>query len=333
MSISLDKKNYDIPIKTTLPLWLNDFFIYIQKKQLPLLNRIFDHRNLIVFAPRLIWQMSAQLKKAKPTHMTTSSFAVCKNIKIPKSVIKSILYIHSPMQYIHSHAQEYSTKIRWRKGYIRKKVVPRLLRRDTTPRPAYDEMYANSRYTAYLTKEIYWRDCKVKYPQIHMWTLLETTNLKTKIQQYTKSDKVTELILNNEIFYIYIWRVVKFVKEVDRIIDLFNFTGDQLLILWSGPDEEELKAQANTNIHFLGRIDDSDLKTTLLSRSSWLINITKESYGLVTAEAISLWVPVFGYNQWGSVELVTESKGVLVESKDHESLVKDWERFKSKFDK
>ena len=329
MEILRQWETHHIPVITTLPLYICKILNTVQSRQIPLLKSIFDHRNLIVFAPRLIAYMSKQLRKMKPTHVTVSSFALCKNIDIPQSVTHSKLYLHSPMQYIHSHATEYDTKITWRKGRLRQQVKARLLRRDSAPRPAYDTMYANSMYTARLAYDIYGRACLVKYPQIHIWKVLSKNDLYNKLKASNPKAQDTQLITLDPPYYIYIGRVVKFVKEIDRIVKLFNETGDQLLIIGDGPDMAEMKALSHENIHYLGWIQDLDVKTSLLAHSQGIINITKESFGLVTAEAVHLWVPVFGYKQWWSVELVRSGKWVLVESKEHEVLVKEWERFKT----
>ena len=111
------------------------------------------------------------------------------------------------------------------------------------------------------------------------------------VERLDKSDiyrKITSLITQDTPYYIYIGRVVKFVKEIDRIVKLFNETGDQLLIIGDGPDMAEMQAQSSKNLHYLGWIQDLDLKSSLLAHSHGMINITKESFGLVTAEAVQL---------------------------------------------
>jgi glycosyltransferase involved in cell wall biosynthesis len=52
-----------------------------------------------------------------------------------------------------------------------------------------------------------------------------------------------------------------------------------------------------------------------------LINLTKESFGIGTAEALLLGVPVLGYNDGATPELVDKISGVLVDSKDQQSLL------------
>jgi glycosyltransferase involved in cell wall biosynthesis len=63
-----------------------------------------------------------------------------------------------------------------------------------------------------------------------------------------------------------------------------------------GPDREKLQNLAGPTITFLGHRSDPDEKYELLRRAKGLINITKESCGIVTMEALALGVPVFGYN-------------------------------------
>lgn len=47
-------------------------------------------------------------------------------------------------------------------------------------------------------------------------------------------------------------------------------------------------------------------------------------------EALSLWVPVFGYNQGGTAELVDEKFGLLTDSKELSHLIWSFETFKEK---
>ena len=73
-----------------------------------MLSSIFDYRNLIVFYPLFMKILSRKIKKRKPDEVQISSFAIAKNIdpiEVPTS-----LYLHSPMQYIRSHYEEYLGK-------------------------------------------------------------------------------------------------------------------------------------------------------------------------------------------------------------------------------
>jgi hypothetical protein len=102
-----------------------------------------------------------------------------------------------------------------------------------------------------------------------------------------------------------------------------------LIVMGSGPDELYLKSIANPWIIFIGWIKDVDEKIKIISQSKWLINLTKESYWIGTVEALLLWVPVFGYGEWATAELVDEDCGVLVANKKHHTLVEWFKKFMS----
>jgi len=76
-----DKK---IHITTALPKRVNKIFLYFTKHKIPLLSQIFDYRNLIFFYPSLTKLLSKKIKKYKPEQIIISSFAISKNIDIPK---------------------------------------------------------------------------------------------------------------------------------------------------------------------------------------------------------------------------------------------------------
>lgn len=272
-----------------------------------LLNKI-GYRNLMPFFPILTFILWKKIKKYNPNKIIISSFAIGKNINTYNSI--SQLYLHSPMQYIWDSYEEYIDKLNWIKKLIFI-ICAKYLRYWDKKFTKFSTIEFNSEYTQKLAKEIYNIDWKVKYPPI--------------------PKKYLDSIIINETkdYYIYIWRVVKFSKELDKIIQLFNYTWDKLVIIWSWPDEIELKKLSNSNIKYLWYISDDNEICRILNQSRWLINITKESYWIVTAQALACWIPVFGYNQWQSKYLVNHNQWILVENKDFHTLLKQFEIFKN----
>ncbi len=98
-------------IVQTLPNWINRIFLYCTKRKIPLLSSLFDYRNLMVFYPTLMRILSRKVKKRKPDEIQISSFAIAKNIT-PIEGVPTHLYLHSPMQYIWSHYEEYNNKFK-----------------------------------------------------------------------------------------------------------------------------------------------------------------------------------------------------------------------------
>lgn len=314
--VSDRKKLKDSPITTVFPSRLNQIII-----------KYFDYRNLIIFAPRLMKILSYKIKKFQPDQILISSFAIAKNITIPLPVKGGVgggfvsLYLHSPMQYIRSHYDEYKQKLRWRKGRLFRKITPRLRRWDKKY-TKFDEVFANSHYTARLAKEIYGIDTTVKYPLVSLD--------KGKGALWDRDLKFPSEGGKGGLFYVYTGRLVRFVKEVDKIIQLFNHTGDPLIIIGSGPDEIYLKSIAHPNIIFIDRIDNPEEMTKILAQAKGCINLTKESFWLSTVEALLLGIPVFGYNDGATPELVDQDSWILVDQKDMHTLEKKFNEFKSK---
>ena len=64
----------------------------------------------MVFYPELMKLLSRKIKKRGPDEIQISSFAIAKNVT-PIAGVPMHLYLHSPMQYIWSHYEEYNKKL------------------------------------------------------------------------------------------------------------------------------------------------------------------------------------------------------------------------------
>lgn len=310
--IEIEWKKYEIV--TALPKFLNTIFSYCGEHHIKVLSSLFDYRNLMPIYPLLMSILSKKIQKEHPNHILISSFAVAKNInqarqkfKIQNPTFKISLYLHSPMQYIRSHHEEYTGKLTGFKWRLFRKITQHLRDRDVQFRN-YDTVRANSKYTADEAKKRYGIKAEIKYPQLNPLFLEE--------QSVAEPDN----------YFVCVGRLVRFVREVDVIINLFNKTKERLLIIWSGPDELYLKSIAGNSIIFLGQMNVKEY-LPILKKSRGLINLTKESFGLWTAEALCLGVPVFGYNQWATPELVDEDSGVLVDNKTLPHLLEKFDDF------
>lgn len=302
-------KNKQIKIITALPKRLNSFFQRNSKKKIPILKQLFDYRNLMFFYLLLMKILSWKIKQYQPNKILISSFAIAKNIeqcKIKSWHTNITLYLHSPMQYIRSHKQEYTKKLTGRKGWIFRKIIPKLQQRDLQY-TNYNKVYANSTYTKTLAKEIYTIESEVKYP---------------KIDQKYFNEKIIE---QPKEYIVCTGRIVKFVREVDSIIKAFNTIGYPLIIIWSGPDEKALKKLAKKNITFTGRNPPNMID--IIKNAKGSINLTKESFGLSTAESLCLWVPVLGYNQGATPELIDKNSWILIETKTEQEIITQFKKF------
>ena len=247
-SKQLKTKHHQLEIITALPRRLNNLFLRSSTHKVPLLSWLFDYRNLMFFYPSLMRIVSKKIKKRKPDHITISSFAIAKNITQP-SGIKTTLYLHSPMQYIRTHYDEYKEKLTGFKGKIFNHIVPKLRKRDLKF-TKFDKIYANSKYTAKVAEELYdIHNIQVKYPVV-------TEKCFIPAVQETPLE-----------YYLYIGRLVSFVREADKIIKLCNEMKVPLIMMGSGPDEKYLKSIAGPTIMFIGWIQDIDEKIKIISQA------------------------------------------------------------------
>lgn len=296
-------------IITALPRRLNKRFITCNTRRFIVLSTLFDYRNLMFRFPHLTRRLSRKIRSYAPDHIIISSFAAAKNINT--TIAPTTLYLHSPMQYIRENYYENLHKLHFPIKQLYQ-IAAQFLRPWDKKKRRYDHIYFNSEYTQLIAGKLYWLQWTVKYPPI---------------------DKVFRSHMNTHethSYYIFMWRVVRYVREIDKIIRLFNNTWLPLLIVGDGPDMWYAQSIAWSNIMFTWRVDDPEEKKRLLAHACWYINLAKESFGIWTAEALCAGVPVFGFNGWASSYLIHENNGYLVDDKDDESLEKWFKIFREK---
>ena len=314
-----------------MPHWLNNWFVWCNNTKPFFFRTLFDYRNLMFWFPLLCSALRKKIMRYGSDEIVISSFAAVKNvisikrpvsleIKSPATSIDktknndirrpvSHLYLHSPMQYIRENYEENYNKLSFPiKQFYR--LATQYLRPWDRATRHYDRVEANSHYTAALAKKLYSIDAQVRYPQLNSAFFAQTPVGAPKN------------------YFVFVGRVQRYVREIDKIIALFNATGEHLLIIGDGPDMAYAQSIAGPTITFLGQITDVAQKIEIMRHARGCINLAKESFGLVTAESLCLGVPVFGYAGGATPELVTDGlDGVLVQEKDAVGLAAGWKRF------
>lgn len=307
-SLTIDGNH--ISIVTALPRWLFQLFVRSDRTKIPWLSKLFDYRNLMFWYPLLIRILRFKLRLYQYDHLFISSFAVAKNIVSSSWWCTSHtvhLHAQSPFMYIHNHFRSNLSKLVFPIKQLYQIAYRYLKPWDIKPR-IYHTITANSYYTAWLMKRIYHIDSdSVVYPRL-------------------QSEFLTYPILSprsDAEYDIFVGRLVCFSKHVDILIQAYNKLEKKLMIIWSWPDEQYLKSLAWPTITFLGRVSDVHTRCELISKARFLVNITLESFGYVTAEALCLWTPVIGFDQWATPELVRPTMGewVLIAKQDVDTLV------------
>ncbi len=111
---------------------------------------------------------------------------------------------------------------------------------------------------------------------------------------------------------VYVGRLVGY-KNIDRLIKVFNATGNELKIIGSGPEEARLKKMANPNVKFLGYLPE-DEKIAHMKGAQLFINPSKtEGMGLALLEAMACGTPVMAHDLPCYREFCTPENAVLCE--------------------
>ena len=90
----------------------------------------------------------------------------------------------------------------------------------------YDTVFCNSKYTAKLAKKLYNIDGQVRYPSID----------NAFIQ--------TQVVVEPKNYFVFVGRVQRYVREIDKVIELCNALALPLIVLGDGPDMEYAKTIA-----------------------------------------------------------------------------------------
>lgn len=128
-------------------------------------------------------------------------------------------------------------------------------------------------------------------------------------------------IKNSKLKYIYVGRLID-VKNVTLLIELFNQNSKSLTIVGQGILETKLKSMANSNIQFMGFIENNCLGKIYSEHDVFILPSKYEPWGLVVEEAIYWGLPVIVSNRVGSaIDMVKDlGTGCIFQSEDIDSL-------------
>lgn len=117
--------------------------------------------------------------------------------------------------------------------------------------------------------------------------------------------------------------IIKAVKELS--IKRKDF---ELHIIGSGNDKEKLEGMAreysllNEMIFFEGMVDANEVSKFFYASDFFVLNSNFETFSVVTAEALACGKPVIATRCGGPEEFVKDNCGILIDSRDMDSLVK-----------
>lgn len=232
-------------------------------------------------------------------------------ISITSSDAKSIItkpntlhlcYCLTPTRYFWSGLGEY-------KKDLKLKIIPKFLFKYfrlvdllTSKRP--DEYLSISKTVQKRVQKYYQRDSDIIYPAINDYFFVDKPQTKEK-----------------RTFYLAVSRLVPY-KKIDLVIKAFNQIGEPLIVIGTGSQEKSLRKNACSNITFLGKVSDQELKK-YYQNAKVLIFPQEEDFGLVPLEAQASGTPVIAFAKGGAKETIINKKtGLFFPKQTISSLVK-----------
>lgn len=213
-----------------------------------------------------------------------------------------ITYCHTPMRYAwddcHRHMREFEYSRAARKLMPFGMSYLRLWDRISADRP--DIYIANSEFVAGRIRKYYGRTAEVIHPPVD-------------IDNFHIADGCGD-------YFLAVGRALPY-KRFDILIEAFNHLGYKLKIIGKGPEIDNLRKSAKSNIEFLGYLSDEEA-SGYYARSKALIFPSEEDFGITPLEAMASGRPVIAYRGGGALETVVEGKtGVFFSAQSPQGII------------
>lgn len=250
----------------------------------------------------------------------SSSHAVAKGVLIGPQQLH-VCYCHAPMRYVWDLTFDYLNSSRLGRGFpgvFTRYLLHSLRQWDALSANRVDYFIANSKTTARRIWRCYRRSAEVIYPPV---------NVDRFRFQPQKQD-----------FYLTVSRLVSY-KKISLIVQAFNQLGRSLVVIGNGPELEQIRALANSNIQVLGWQSDQVVEQ-YMAQAKAFVYAAYEDFGIAPVEAQACGTPVIAYGVGGTAETVRDvcqhgenGTGVLFDHQTEADLVaavKTFEHYQTK---
>lgn len=215
----------------------------------------------------------------------SSSHSFCSNwVKVKNSHIS---YIHTPPRFLFNEFNE----MRWLSWPIVRYLVDpyfKYLRNINQKKiNQIDVLVANSKNVQQRIKKYYGKKSRIIYPPVVMPIVCD---------QYT-----------NKTHYLFFSRLVR-QKGIKLVIEAFNLSGKPLFVVGTSPQEKYWRGKANSNIQFLGFVDDDNMQEVYKGSKALIYAAIDEDFGIVPVEAMGHGLPVIAFKSGGVKETVINGK-------------------------
>jgi len=236
------------------------------------------HRWLLPLMPWAIEQF--KFNEFDVVLSDSSSFA--KGVKSQGKL--HICYCHTPTRFLWTESEKYieaqpnSPIVK----FLAKLILPWLRRWDLEASKRPDYFIANSENVRQRILKYYQRDSIVIPPPVDT--------------EFFKPQGVKQS------HYLAASRLEPY-KKIELVVSVFNDLGLPLKVAGTGTNLDKLRAMAKSNIEFLGRVSDEQLRT-LYSEAQAFVFPAEEDAGIMVLEAQACGTPVIAFGKGGSLETI-----------------------------
>ncbi|NOT27032.1 MAG: glycosyltransferase [Acidobacteria bacterium] len=228
----------------------------------------------------------------------SSSHCAAKAVRVSPRA-RHLCYCHSPMRYAWDQFDAYFGPER--KGYLASRllyapVMARMARWDADTASRVHRFVANSAHVAGRIRRYYNRQASIVHPPVDT-TFFHPADI-TPGRHF--------LIVSALVPY----------KRIDLAMAACEQLGASLRVVGDGPERARLERRAGSNVTFLGRLTDSEVRDEYYKAQAVLLP-GEEDFGIVTVEAQACGRPVVALARGGALETVIDGEtGVLAAQAD-----------------
>ena len=227
---------------------------------------------------------------------------------ITRAGTRHVCYCHTPMRYLWDQYPDYLheyTRSRIKRALMAP-VASHLRVWDFATAARVDDFIANSENVKQRIWKTYRRESRVVHPPVAV----------DHFRCGTAED-----------FFLIVSELVAY-KRVETAVRAFSKSGRKLRIVGDGPEFRRLRAMAEKNIEFCGRVSDEEL-AGLYSRCRAFVMPGEEDFGIAAVEAIASGKAVIALGRGGVREIVPEEGAFFFDSPEEESLETALRRFEA----
>lgn len=216
--------------------------------------------------------------------LLTSSYAFAHGFAT-RNAAPQVCYCYSPLRAIWSMTGDYANRLM--SGPIRslafRTLVAAARRADRSASNRVTQYVSESHHVADQVRRAYGRDSLVIHPPVDC-------------KLFRPSQEP-----GHDGFYLFCGRLIEPYKRPGMVIDAFRSLPDRLVVANDGPAYRELKAQASSNVEFVGKVGEEEL-VSLMQRCAASIFPSLDDFGLIPVETMACGRPVIAFAGGGALE-------------------------------